>query len=139
MAVIALVIPIGIMAAVLAWAIPARRRYQQALHSPLATARGGVAIGTSASLADAGHVPWRDLLDALAVQPEGSYHDGWMGTMLGLQTKWSTSTTVLEANRLWGAHNGRDVAIRLGADEKVEGGTELYSNKHIRATTSVNV
>src|SRR4051812_46049495 len=95
-------------------------------------------IGSSMSIDDAGHVPWRDLLDALAVQPEGAYHDGWMGTMLGLQTKWSTSTTVLEAHRLWGTHNGREVAIRLGADEKIEGDTQLMSNKHIRAITTVN-
>jgi len=134
-----LVIPIGIMAAVLAWAIPARRRYRRALHGPLATARGGVAIGSAASITDAGQVPWRDLLDALAVEPEGSYHEGWMGTMLGLKTKWSTSTTVLEAHRMWGPRHGREVKIRLGPDEKIEGGTELYSNKHIRAITTIEV
>src|SRR5947207_568084 len=35
MGAIALVIPIGIIAAVLAWALPARERYKQALRSPL--------------------------------------------------------------------------------------------------------
>ena len=119
MGAILLVIPIGIMAAVLAWAIPARRRYQQALHSPLSKAKGGLAIGSSSSITDAGQVPWRDLLDALAVQPEGSYHEGWMGTMLGLETKWSTSTTVLEAHRMWGTRNGHAIQIRLGPDEKI--------------------
>jgi len=127
------------MAAVLAWAIPMRRKYKRALHSPLATPRGNLAIGSAASIADAGQVPWRDLLDALAVEPEGNYHEGWMGTMLGLKTKWSTSTTVLEAHRMWGHRSGREVKIRLGPDEKIEGGTELYSNKHIRAITTIEV
>jgi hypothetical protein len=136
---ILLVIPIGIMAAVLAWALPARKRYKQALRSPLATARGDVAIGSAASITDAGQVPWRDLLDALAVHPEGRYHEGWMGTMLGLETKWSTSTTVLEAHRMWGTRGGRAVKIRLGPDEKIEGESELYSNKHIRAITTLVV
>jgi hypothetical protein len=139
MGAVVLVIPIGIMAAVLAWAIPARIRYQRALHSSLATPRGDRAIGSFASITDPGSVPWRDLLDALAVAPEGNYHEGWMGTMLGLKTKWSTSTTVLEAHRMWGERNGREVKIRLGPDEKIEGGTELYSNKHIRAITTIEV
>src|SRR3954468_18304581 len=139
MGLVVLIIPIGIMAAVLAWALPARKRYKQALRSPLAQARGNVAIGSAASIADAGHVPWRDLLDALAVEPEGKYHEGWMGTMLGLKTKWSTSTSVLEAHRMWGERNGHEVKIRLGADEKIEGGTELLSNKHIRAIVDIDV
>jgi hypothetical protein len=134
---ILLVIPIGIMAAVLAWAIPARRRWKQALKSPLQNATGTVPIGSAASIADPGHVPWRDLLDALAKQPEGPYHEGWMGTMLGLETKWSTSTTVLEPHRMWGTRNGHAIQIRLGPDEKIEGGTELYSNKHIRAIIDI--
>jgi len=123
MGLIILVIPIGIMAAVLAWAIPMRRKYKRALHSPLATPRGNLDIGSAASIADAGQVPWRDLLDALAVEPESNYHEGWMGTMLGLETKWSTSTSVLEAHRMWGQRSGR----------------ELYSNKHIRAITTIEV
>lgn len=137
MGIVVLIIPIGIMAAVLAWALPARRRWKQALKSPLQNATGTVAIGSAASIPDPGHVPWRDLLDALAVQPEGRYHEGWMGTMLGLQTKWSTSTDVLEPHRMWGARNGHEVKIRLGPDEKIEGGTELYSNKHIRAIIDI--
>jgi hypothetical protein len=136
--VVVLIIPIGIMIAVLAWAIPARRRWTQALKSPLQDAKGNVPIGSAASIGDAGHVPWRDLLDALAVQPEGPYHDGWMGTMLGLQTKFSTSVTVLEPHRMWGQRHGHDVQIRLGPDEKIEGGTELYSNKHIRAIIDIH-
>src|SRR3954468_16879216 len=138
MGLVVLVIPIGIMAAVLAWALPARKRYKQALRSPLAHACGNVAIGSAASIADAGQVPWRDLLDALAVQPEGPYHEGWMGTMLGLQTKWSTAPTVLEPHRMWGMRHGHRVQIRRGPDEKTEGGTELYSNKHIRAIVEID-
>ena len=132
MGIVVLIIPIGIMAAVLAWALPARKRWKQALKSPLQNATGTVPIGSAASISDPGHVPWRDLLDVLAVQPEGPYHDGWMGTMLGLETEWSTATDLLEPHRMWGTRNGHAVKIRLGPDEKIEGGTELYSNKHIR-------
>jgi hypothetical protein len=135
--IVLLIIPIGIMVAVLAWALPARRKYKVALKSPLQDAKGSVAIGSAAAISDPGRVPWRDLLDALAVQPEGPYHEGWMGTMLGLQTKWSTSSTVLEPHRMWGVRHGHNVQIQLGPDEKVEGGTELYSNKHIRAIIDI--
>jgi len=138
-ALLVLLIPITIMTLVFTWAIRARRRYRRAIASPLSTPRGTVPIGSAASIRDAGQVPWRDLLDGLAVEPEGRYHEGWMGTMLGLKTKWSTSTTILEAHRMWGVREGRNVTIRLGPDEKIEGNHTMFSNKHIQAITRVEL
>ncbi len=134
---IALAIPIAIMTALFTWAIRMRIKYHRSRNSPLATEIGNLEVGSSDEIVDGGQVPWRDLLDALAVKPEGSYHEGWMGTMLGLKTKWSTSTNVLEPHRMWGERHGRKVSIRLGPDEKIEGGTTMFSNKHIRAITKV--
>jgi hypothetical protein len=130
-------IPITIMTLLFRWAFRMRRRYRGALHGPLSQPLGNLQIGSAPAIRDAGQVPWRDLLDALAVQPEGPYHEGWMGTMLGLSTKWSTSTTILEPHRMWGEREGRSVEIRLGPNEKIEGNRTMFSNKNIQAITRV--
>jgi hypothetical protein len=39
----------------------------------------------------------------------------------------------------WGVRLGREVLIRTGPDEEIEGGTVLYSNRHIRSLTVVRV
>ena len=84
------------------------------------------------------------ILHELAVAPEnhgprdGMPHDeGWMGTMLGLRSKISASTNVLEPHVFWGERHGRQVFVRVGPDERIEGGTTMFSNRHVRDITVV--
>jgi hypothetical protein len=138
---ILLVVPVAIMIAAIAWSVRYRRRYAAAMRSPLAVRRGGVAIGSAGAIVDAGQVPWRDLLDALAVKPEddNEWNDGWMGIMLGLETHWSESTSNWEPSLMSGHRGGREVHIRLGADKKIEGPMDasIALSKHFRAVTTV--
>ena len=140
-----LAIPAVIVLLVLRWALPMRRRYKQAQRSPLAQRREGVPLGSAAAIADAGAVPWQNLLEALAVQPEshgpaadGSpWDEGWGAKMLGLRSRVPLNTTgFTEPVVYWGLREARQVFIRLGVDEKTEGG-ELYSNRSLRECTVV--
>ena len=123
---LALLVPIAIMAAVLVPALKRRARFK-------AVRRSGVSA--------------QPLLDAMAVRPEdhgptadGLPHDeGWAGTMLGLKSRISSSTSVLEPHVYWGTRNERQVFVRIGPDEKIEGGTTMFSNKHVRSITVLRV
>jgi hypothetical protein len=142
---IAFAIPITIMLLVGGWAIRIRSRYRRGRRGPLSTRVEGISLGSAREIADAGSVPWENLLEALAVAPErhgpgpdGQPHDeGWMGTMLGLRSRMSSATDLLEPHVLWGEREGRQVLIRLGPDEKIAGGTVMYSNRHVRVITVV--
>jgi hypothetical protein len=67
------------------------------------------------------------------------HDEGWAGTMLGLKSRMSAASTVLEPNVHWGTRGGRQVFIRMGPDEKLEGGTTMLSNRHIRSITVLRV
>ncbi len=130
-------IPVTIMAVLFTRAARLRARQSKARRSPLARKVPGVPIGSSAAIADGGQVPWENLLDALALAPEdhgpkdGMPHDeGWMGTMLGLKSRMHSGTGPDEPHVFWGEHRGRQVLIRLGPDEKAQGG-ELMSNRRL--------
>jgi hypothetical protein len=123
---VALLVPIAIMVAVLVPALRRRARYKE-------VRRSGVTA--------------QPRLDAMAVRPEdhgptadGLPHDeGWAGTMLGLKSRISSSTSVLEPHVYWGTRDERQVFVRIGPDERIEGGTTMFSNRHIRAITVLRV
>ena len=51
----------------------------------------------------------------------------------------SAASEVLEPHVHWGTREGRQVFIRMGPDEKLEGGTTMLSNRHIRSITVLRV
>ena len=59
--------------------------------------------------------------------------------MLGLKSRISTATQFLEPHVFWGTRAGRQVFIRLGPDEKLAGGTVMFSNRHVRHITVLRV
>ena len=67
------------------------------------------------------------------------HDEGWAGTMLGLKSRMSAASEVLEPHVHWGTREGRQVFIRMGPDEKIEGGTTMLSNRHIRSITVLRV
>ena len=107
--------------------------------------RGGDALarGSAAGIPDGGEYKNEALLRALSVKPEdhgpdheGNPHDeGWAATMLGLRSKVSSSTDLLEPHLYWGPRPAGQVFVRIGPDEKIAGGSELYSERHLRSIT----
>jgi hypothetical protein len=67
------------------------------------------------------------------------HDEGWAGTMLGLKSRMSAASNVLEPHVHWGTRAGRQVFIRIGPDEKLEGGTTMLSNRHVRGITVLRV
>jgi hypothetical protein len=61
----------------------------------------------------------------------------WMARMLGLRSRMSSATELLEPHVFWGERGGRQVHVRLGPDEKIAGGTTMLSNRHVRLITVV--
>ena len=59
-----------------------------------------------------------------------------LGTMLGLKSRMSSGTGPSEPHVYWGERHGRQVLIRLGADEKLEGGM-LTTNRRLIEVTLV--
>jgi hypothetical protein len=59
--------------------------------------------------------------------------------MLGLRSRMSAASAVLEPHVYWGTREDRQVLVRIGPDEKIEGGTTMFSNRHIRSITVVRV
>jgi hypothetical protein len=51
----------------------------------------------------------------------------------------SASSSVLEPHVHCGTRDGRQVFIRMGPDEKLEGGTTMLSNRHVRSITVLRV
>ncbi|MBJ7354705.1 MAG: hypothetical protein JHC98_07760 [Thermoleophilaceae bacterium] len=147
MPIVALAIPVVIIAAVLIPALRYRARHKKAMRR----SRGGVgedsvALGSSASISDGATYSVDGLRKALAVKPEDHgptdsepHDEGWAGTMLGLRSKMSTATEVLEPHVYWGRRELGQVFVRIGPDEEIEGGTMLGSNRHIRQITVLRV
>jgi hypothetical protein len=145
--IVAFAIPVAIMLLV---GIPALRLRARAKAARQAQAgrrpEQGVDLGSVATIDDPSAFTTGAVLKALAVRPEDygptddmPYDEGWAGTMLGLKSKISSSTSLLEPHVFWGTYAGHQVFIRLGPDEKVAGGTSLMSNKHVRQITVVRV
>jgi hypothetical protein len=142
-----LAIPVVIIAAVLIPALRYRARHKKAM----ARSRGGVgedatALGSSAQISDGATYSVDGLRKALAIKPEDHgptddepHDEGWAGTMLGLRSKISYATEILEPHVYWGSRQLGQVFIRIGPDEEIEGGTMLGSNKHIRQITVLRV
>jgi hypothetical protein len=142
-----LAIPIVIILAVLIPALRYRARHKKAM----ARSRGGVgedsvALGSSAAISDGATYSVDGLRKALAIKSEDHgptesepHDEGWAGTMLGLRSKISYSTEILEPHVYWGTRQLGQVFIRIGPDEEIEGGTMLGSNKHIRQITVLRV
>jgi hypothetical protein len=142
-----LAIPVVIIAAVLIPALRYRARHKKAM----ARARGGVsedsvATGSAASISDGATYSVEGLRKALAIKPEDHgptesepHDEGWAGTMLGLNSKISTATEILEPHIYWGRRALGQVFVRIGPDEQIEGGTMLGSNRHIRQITVLRV
>ncbi len=146
--VVAFLVPAVIVLAVL---IPALRLRGRAGRARRAQARrraaGDTQLGSAGAIDDPTTYSIDALLKALAVRPEdhgptpdGMPHDeGWAGTMLGLKSRMSAASEVLEPHVHWGTRGGRQVFIRMGPDEKIEGGTTMLSNRHIRSITVLRV
>lgn len=145
---VAFAVPALIVLAVL---IPALRLRGRAGRARRAQARRrpaeATALGSAAAIDDPAEYSIEAVLKALAIRPEdhgptpdGMPHDeGWAGTMLGLRSRMSDSTNVLEPHVHWGTREGRQVFVRMGPDEKLEGGTTMLSNRHIRSITVLRV
>jgi hypothetical protein len=113
--------------------------------------RGGVgensvALGSAATISDGATYSVDGLRKALAIKPEDHgptdsepHDEGWAGTMLGLRSRISTATEVMEPHVYWGERELGQVFVRVGPDEEIEGGTMLLSNKHIRQVTVLRV
>jgi hypothetical protein len=142
-----LAIPVLIMAAVLIPALKRRSRAGVARRSQASRRQATTtALGSAASIADPSGHSAEAILKALAFAPEdhgprdGLPHDeGWSATMLGLKSKVSSSTSVLEPNIYWGVRDRGQVFVRIGPDEKIEGGTTMLSNRHVRLITVLRV
>jgi hypothetical protein len=143
--VVALAIPVVIMLLV---AVPAFRKRARVKRAQAAQRErlpeDAVDIGSAGAISDPSDYSTVAILKAMAVKPadygaEESYNEGWAGDMLGLKSRISTSTNVLEPHVFWGVRGLGQVFIRLGPDEKIEGGTTMLSNRHIRQITVLRV
>jgi hypothetical protein len=141
-----LAIPVVLMGWLLAKAIPMRRRYNRVRRGPLMRPVEGIPIGSAKAISDGGVIPSQNLLEALAIAPEdhgpkgGLPHDEGSGaTMLGLRSRVPLNTSgPSEPIVYWGVRDGRQVFVRLGVDEKGEGG-EIYTNRRLRQCTVVRI
>jgi hypothetical protein len=145
--VVALAIPALIMLFLGTWAVRwrgratrARRAQQQRLPD------AAVDLGSAGAISDPSGYSTGALLKALALQPEDHsprdgmpWDEGWAGTMLGLKSRISISTNVLEPHVYWGVRAFGQVFIRVGPDEKIEGGTTMMSNRHVRSISVLRV
>jgi hypothetical protein len=145
--VIAFAIPVVIMLLVIP---PALRRRAHATRARAAQRDRlpdeVIDVGSAGAISDPSDYSTGALLKALAVKPadygprgDTPYDEGWAGTMLGLKSRISDSTNVLEPHVYWGVRGLGQVFIRVGPDEKIEGGTTMLSNKHVRAITVLRV
>jgi hypothetical protein len=145
---LALLVPVLIVGAVLIPALRLRRRARAARRSQERRQATSVAeLGSADAIDDPAPYSIGALLNALAVRPEdhgpsadGDPHDeGWMGTMLGLRSRMSSATETLEPHVHWGTREAGQVFIRVGPDERIEGGTTMLTNRHARAITVLRV
>lgn len=145
--VVAFAIPVVIVLAVLIPALRNRARHKAGQRAQ----RGGVkeesvALGSAASISDGATYSVDALRKALSVAPEDHgpadgmpHNEGWEGAMLGLRSKIGSSVTVLEPNLHYGERAQGQVFVRVGPDEKIEGGTTMGTNRHIRQITVLRV
>ena len=141
---VAFAVPGVIMVLVLRWALRGRARHGRHRRAE-GRRRGGDALarGSASEIPDGGDYKNEALLRALSLKPEdhgpddkGNPHDeGWAATMLGLRSKVSSSTDLLEPHLYWGPRAAGQVFVRIGPDEKIAGGSELYSERHLRSIT----
>jgi hypothetical protein len=103
-------------------------------------------VGSADSVDDPSGLTTTALLKAMAVKeadygPTGDmpYNEGWAGTMLGLKARMSSSTNVLEPHVFYGSRAAGQVFVRIGPDERIEGGTTMMSNKHVRQISVLRV
>lgn len=145
--IVAFAVPALIVLAVLIPAIRGRRRYKKAQG---AQKRGiqpsTVALGSASTISDGAAYSTEGLRRALSIAEEDwgpvgdlPHNEGAGGEALGLKTKINTSSELLDPNLMWGEREFGQVFIRIGPDEKIEGGTELYSNRHIRQISTLRV
>lgn len=136
-----------IVVAVLIPALRARKR-SKAAHRQQRRGRqsADTRLGSAAGIDDCAAYSTDALLKAMAIRPEDHgpageqpYDEGWAGTMLGLKSKISYATVVLEPHVYWGERAGGQVFIRVGPDEKIEGGTTMGTNRHVRQITVLRV
>jgi len=146
--VVAFAVPAVIVTLVLVPALRLRRRARAARRAQgRRRAQDATELGSAGGIDDPAPYSVDGLLKALAVKPEdhgpttdGMPHDeGWAGTMLGLRSRMSAGTTMLEPHVYWGTREGRQVFVRIGPDEKIEGGTTMLSNRHVRSITVLRV
>lgn len=145
---VAFAIPVAIMALVLTRAFRLRRRAGRARRAQRGRASAtAVELGSAEEISDPSGYSIEAVLKAMAVRPEdhgptadGMPHDeGWMGTMLGLHSRISASSNVLEPHLYWGERARGQVFVRVGPDERIEGGTTMLSNRHVRNITVLRV
>ena len=145
--VVAFAIPALIVLAVLIPGLRKRRRYKAGRRAERdRRAADATAMGSAESISDPSGYSTDALLKALAVRPEDHgpvgdlpHNEGWAGTMLGLKAKMSAASEVLEPHVFWGERDGRQVFVRMGPDEKLEGGTTMFSSRHVRTITVLRV
>jgi hypothetical protein len=135
---------------VLAVGIPALRRRGRVKRAQAAQRERlrdtAVDLGSARTISDPSDYTTDALLKAMAVAPEDHgprdgmpHNEGWAGTMLGLKSRMSSATNLLEPHVYWGVRALGQVFIRVGPDEKIEGGTTMLSNRHVRAITVLRV
>jgi hypothetical protein len=145
--VIAFAIPVLI---VLAVGVPALRRRGRVKRAQAAQRERlpdtAVGLGSMNAISDPSDYNTDAVLKAMAVRPQdhgprdGMPHDeGWAGTMLGLKSRMSSATNLLEPHVYWGVRALGQVFVRVGPDEKIEGGTTMMSNRHVRSITVLRV
>lgn len=147
--IVAFAIPVAIVLAVLIPALRKRKGYKRARsHERSARQESDTVLGSAAAIDDPSGYSTEALLKAMAVvEPDYGpdaeanlpFNEGWAGNMLGLKDKMSAASEVLEPNVYWGERHGRQVFVRVGPDEKIEGGTTMMSNRHIRQITVLRV
>lgn len=145
--IVAFAVPVVIVLAVLIPALRGRRRYKKAQGAQKRGVQAStVALGSAKSIGDGGTYSTEALHRALSIAEEDwgpvgdlPHNEGAGGEALGLRTKINTSSELLDPNLMWGERGFGQVFIRIGPDEKIEGGTELHSNRHIRQITTLRV
>ncbi|MBI4897404.1 MAG: hypothetical protein HY827_03450 [Actinobacteria bacterium] len=145
--VVVFLVPAVIVVAVLIPALRSRKRSGAAQRQQRRGRQSAdTRLGSATEIDDCAPYSTDALLKAMAIKPEdhgpggGQPHDeGWAGTMLGLKSKISYATVVLEPHVYWGERPCGQVFIRVGPDEKLEGGTMMGTNRHVRQITVLRV
>src|SRR5690348_15131936 len=105
--------------------------------NPLNGRIDGVAIGSAASIVDAGLMPWPNVLDALTIvkvdrdvewtEDHPTAGENPFAEALGLKAPILTGR--FQPNLMYGDRHGRQVFIRIGIDETRRSG---LTNRHLR-------